>query len=188
MQQFMQANADSTLILEFTNDWLHSPEYYLLSKKGDTISCYTYKTNEKYTFYGPTPAKISRAMYNFHMKIISEPADINQYFRSYTEKLGERKSFWNQVAVLQPWQLKDDAVEGNGCPAAPHVSSERVSPVVFDGGGIKLFLITKSAVKVLFFDAPKFYEENCPGRPGRAAINKIAALFKGHFIPEKAKH
>lgn len=187
MHHFMQSNADSTLVLEYTNSWLHFPEYFLLSKKGDTISCYTYRASEKYSYYGPTPRKISDAMYKLKMKIFFEPADINQYFSSYTQKIEERKQFWNQVSFQQPWKLKDDGVEGDGCPATPHASIERIAPVVYDGGGIKLYLITKSEIKILDFDAPKFYEENCPGRPGRVAINKIAKLFSDHFLPLKPK-
>ncbi|WP_222535725.1 hypothetical protein [Pedobacter polysacchareus] len=187
LHQLMQVNADSTLVLEFTNSWFHFPAYYLLSKKDNIISCYTYELTEKPGAFGPTPAKISEAMFKLQMKILSEPMDINNFFRSYLGKLEERKQFWNEVSALRPWQLKDDAMEGDRCPAAPHTSAERAAPVVYDGGGIQLYLITKSEIKMLDFDAPQFYEENCPGRPGRIAINKIASLFKGHFLPEKTK-
>ncbi|WP_316842169.1 hypothetical protein [Pedobacter gandavensis] len=179
LYQFMQANADSTLVLEFTSSWFHFPEHYLLSKKGDTISCYTYKAPENIYSYGPTPAKISSAMYKFTMKILSVPLDVNQYFSSYTKNLEERKSFWNQLSILQPWALKDDSVEGEGCPAIPH--TERIPPVVYDAGGVKITLITKKEIKTIDFYGPQFYEENCPGRPARIAINKMAKLFDDHF-------
>ncbi|MBC8985995.1 hypothetical protein H9X96_09410 [Pedobacter sp. N36a] len=187
LHQFMQANADSTLVLEFTSSWLHFPAYYLLSRKDNIISCYTYELTEKPGAFGPTPAKISEAMFKLQMKILSEPMDVNYYFRSYLGRLAERKEFWNQISSLQPWQLKDDAMEGDRCPAAPHTKAERGAPVVYDGAGIQLYLITKAEIKILDFDAPQFYEESCPGRPSRIAINKMATLFKAHFLPETTK-
>lgn len=187
LHELMQVSADSTLVLEFTSSWFHFPSYYLLSKKDQMISCYIYELPEKPGAFGPIPAKLSDLMFKLQMKILSEPMDVNYFFKSYLGKLEVQKDFWNQVSALKPWQLKDDSMEGDRCPAAPHTSAERAAPVVFDGDGIQLYLITKAEIKMLDFDAPQFYEESCPGRPSRIAINKMAALFKAHFLPEKTK-
>jgi hypothetical protein len=41
---FMQANTDTTIVIEQVTNWTFiSPEAYLLSKKGDTLTCYTYR-------------------------------------------------------------------------------------------------------------------------------------------------
>lgn len=182
MHKFMQANADSTIVLEFTTNWIHYPQYFLLSKKGDTLTCYVYKSNTKLnSSLSPAPKKIRQQIIKNNSKIFSEPVDINLYFNIYKMTSVQVKAFWDEVAALKPWTLKDDSTEGKGCPAAPHKNTEIEDPVIYDGGGIRLSLITNTGIRFLEFYAPDYYEKNCPGRPGRIAINHISKLFQSNF-------
>jgi len=64
---------------------------------------------------------------------------------------------------------------------APHKNTEIGYPVISDGGGIRLSLITNTGMRFLYFYAPEYFEKNCPGRPGRIAINQISKLFQSNF-------
>jgi hypothetical protein len=127
------------------------------------------------------PKKIREQIIKNNSKIFSEPVDINIYFNINIMTLAQAKTFWNEVAALKPWTLKDDSTEGEGCPAAPHKNTEREYPAISDGGGISLALITNESIKFLDFYAPDYYEQNCPGRPDRIAINRISKLFRSNF-------
>ncbi|WP_152542025.1 hypothetical protein [Pedobacter sp. V48] len=43
LQLFLQANADSTIIFQYEPYSVQLSPYYILSKKADTITAYTYK-------------------------------------------------------------------------------------------------------------------------------------------------
>jgi hypothetical protein len=51
-------------------------------------------------------------------------------------------------------------------------------PIIYDGGGLNLYLITSTEIKLLYFYAPGFYEKYCKGRIGRQSVLKIEALFR----------
>lgn len=181
MHKFMQANADSTLILEYTSNWMHTPQYYLLSKKGDTLTCYSYKVTSLDRSVMLAPKKISQQIIKNDSKKFSEPVDINNYFSVCKMTKAQVKTFWDGVNAFKPWALKDDSTEGEGCPAAAHKNTDAGYPVISDGGGISLALITNKEIRFLEFYAPDYYEEHCPGRPGRIAINSISKLFQSNF-------
>jgi len=180
MHKFMQANADSTLVFEFTTNWFSTPAYYLLSKQGSNISTYTYKNFVKMKSPLGFPKEMAAALMKNQLKILDEPVDINVYFNPYTLPNTEKQKFWDDITTLKPWTLKDDAVEGTGCPLTK-VGSETITYAIYDAGGARLYLITKDQIKILNFYAPEYYEKHCPGRPGRAAINKISKLFVTNF-------
>lgn len=176
MHKFLQAHADSTLVLEYTSNWLHSPAYQLLSKKGDTITCYFY-ADLNYTGTGHTqvPQSIRKSLYT--SDIFIKPVDINAYFHVYPMQQQQAKEFWQQVAKHRPWLIHDDAQDGTGCPVDKNKNRQSIS----DGGGIRLYLITKAAINILDFYAPDFYEKVCPGRDGRRAILQISTMFNSRF-------
>jgi len=75
----------------------------------------------------------------------------------------------------KPWLLVDDEIKGTGCPI-----DSKSTPVIYDGGGINLYLITKSEIKLLYFYAPGYYEKYCKGRQGRKSVLKIQSLIRKH--------
>ena len=81
---------------------------------------------------------------------------------------------WQNVLAHNPWKIKDDKVEGSGCPIGKGIRNLEIS----DGNGYNLALITKNEIKKLYFYEPGTYEQHCPGRDGRKAIIKIWALLR----------
>lgn len=183
MHKFMQANADSTLVLEFTSNWYHAPAYYLLSKKGDTITCYTYKElKSPKAFKFLAPKKITKAIYEKNIyNIYNAPVDINIYFNPFEVEQGQVIKFWKDIMSLHPWGLNDDSIDGEGCPVVKRNDGVVELNDIYDGGGIKLYLITKDKIKVLDFYAPDFYVKICPGRKGRTNVLKLSELFKNTY-------
>lgn len=178
---FLQKNADSTLIFKYESNWMIDPDYWIISKKKDTITRYIYKLNKQF-------AKIPKSIRDTLSKIHRTPdrrvefkelysVDVNKYFNAlYTDdKLV--KVFWQELQHLTPWTLNDDSVEGESCP--PNKNGEVNQ--IYDGGGISLFLITTQGIKQLYFYAPAFYDKMCPGKKGRKTILKIEKLFQQNF-------
>jgi hypothetical protein len=175
---FMQANADTTIVFEYISSWIGPPEAYFISKKGDTLNCYTYKDpvylkDDNH----PIPAKIRTAMKEVSgKKILFKPMDIDEFFKvSLIDKLTLQR-MWNLVNREKPWTLVDDEIEGTGCG----IDSTN-TPSILDGGGINLHLITKAGIKKLYFDAPDFYDKHCKGRRSRTSILKIESLVKKYI-------
>lgn len=182
MHTFMQLNADTTFILEFKTNW-HSfgPEYYLLSKKGDTISCYTYKDLRK-PIRTLMPERISWAILIKNTNnIASVPVDINIHFNPFEIQRDSVLKFWKDVLTLSPFIIKDDLIDGEGCPPIKNIDGTTQKINVYDGGDVKIYLITKDKIKELSFYAPESYEKICPGREGRIVTLKIMKLFKERF-------
>jgi hypothetical protein len=182
MHKFMQLNSDTTVILEFKTNWLGiGPEYYLLSKKDDTISCYTYKELRK-PIRALIPEKISWAIFKYNTNNIASVAvDINIHFNPFEIKRDSVLKFWKDVTALNPFLIKDDLIDGDGCPPIKNKDGSTHNSIVYDGGEVKIYLITKDKIKELNFYAPDFYEKICPGREGRVAILKMVKLFKDKF-------
>jgi hypothetical protein len=182
LHRFMQANADSTIIYESKGSQGLEHNYLIMSKKGDTLTCYTYRD----LAYVPTsetvmPRSIRRAMFeHVQVNIWSVVPDVNEFFRPYPMRAADRKKFWSDLNAFKPWAIKDDGVDGLGCPVVKRVVDGQTivdNNVVDDGGYLKLYLITKDKIKVLEFFEPYWFEKKCPGREGRIAALKLAALF-----------
>lgn len=174
LYKFMQANADTTIVIEQVTNWITiPPEVYLLSKKGDTLNCYTYRDLAYSRSSGfPIPVNVRRSMrkVNEH-KIITTSKDVNEFFHVCAINQTTLKTLWQKMQRIKPWTLTDDKVDGAGCGL-------NARPVLYDGGGLNLYLITRDEIKLLYFDAPGFYEKYCKGRRGRQAVLKIEALFR----------
>ena len=160
MHRFMQANADSTIVVQYTGGWIDPPMFYLLSKKEDTVTCYLYKDDRKYTSINAVPRKIGVAMSSrTWYDIYKTPVDINRFFNVYEIQPDSLIAFWNKVSALKPWEIKDDSIEGKGCPIAKNRSI-----TIDDGAGICVHLITRDNIKTLTFYEPDSFERYCPGR------------------------
>jgi hypothetical protein len=180
LHEFMQANSDSTIVLEYTGNWLVAPNLLLLSRKSDTINAYTYRDLSFPSAYQkPMPSKIGREL--LKKGIWTVPVSVNAYFKpkDLDPKIVTR--FWAEVASLNPWLLTDDATQGQGCPPVKSKDGIVRDTNIYDGGGIRLYLITSSAIKILDYNAPGYYEESCPGRADRIALLKIEKLFKSYI-------
>ncbi|MBB6274085.1 hypothetical protein HDF26_004558 [Pedobacter cryoconitis] len=180
MHEFLKANADTTFILQYTSNWMHTPEYLIISKKGDTISSYTYKSLPKVDKRINLPRAIGYQLNKRNtLDMYATTVDINLYFNPKYLSSDTLKQFWTSIVKLSPWQIKDDSIDGNGCPLTNDNKSRKT---INDGGGIILDLITKNGIQRLNFYAPDFFEkEVCPGRAGRKSILGISKLFETYF-------
>lgn len=174
----MQNNADTTIIVQYPNVWSTKPQIFLLSKYRDTIAAYLYADLRKINFNKKIPRKIaltiySKTLYDFQ----KAPIEINQYFNVKDIEPDSLIKFWSEVAKLKLWSVKDDAVEGRGCP----IDRKQGFLEIDDAGGTYVLLITKSVIKPLNFYAPEEYETFCPGRKGRRTILKLADIFRKNF-------
>lgn len=179
MYEFLKANMDSTIVYQSTSNWDNIPQYFMLSKKGDTLTAYKYQAlplyyKKKILLPKVMASKLLRVQV---IDMSNLPVDINAYFNPIYIPQDSIKQFWNNLTILNPWQMKDDATDGYACP----IPATGSYSTIFDGGHVKLSLITKNEIKELSFYAPDFYEKECPGRTGRININKIEKYFSVYF-------
>lgn len=176
---FLQKNADSTIIFKYESNWIQPPEYFILSKKVDTITAYFYKSFYKTKIN--MPDKIRDSLYKINKYYESNNVSVNRFFIPKYLTDEDLLVFWRALLKQHPWQINDDSIDGKNCTNTKKGFYKNIS----DGGGISLYLITKNNIKHLYFYAPKYYEkELCPGRKGRQAILEIEALFKTYFKNE----
>jgi len=179
MHEFLQDNADSTIILHFNSNWTHIPEWFILSKKGDTLTAYHYHAFPAYDQRVVLPQavalKLRKRLVNQHNVTV----DINEYFNPVYFQQDTLSRFWQRANQLKPWQIKDDAQEGIGCP----VVKGKEHTEIFDAGGVTVHLMTKDNVKKLYFYAPEFYQKQCP-RMGRREMLALQGLFLSYFKPD----
>jgi len=178
MHTYLQQHADSTIIFKYTSNWITAPlEFKIISKKGDTITRYIYKSTEKLPkmpkSIRDTLSKIHKPLDPRSEYVKLHSVGINKFFNALYTDDKSIKAFWRELQNLSPWTLNDDSIEGEGCPGQVDQ--------IYDGGGISLFLITKQGVKQLYFYAPYFYDKICPGKKGRQAILSIEKVFNKYF-------
>lgn len=176
---FLQKNADSTIAIEYVSNWIQKPSLQIISKKEDTVSIYTYADKRKFEESGNMPKKIRDSIYvKNRLNIFSTPIDVNIYFNSIYKNKDSLSFFWRELTELKPWELKDDMKDGEGCKLNNNGIQDQN---IYDGGGIKLYLITKGKIENLYFYSPDFYENLCPGRIGTQSILKIVKLFSTYL-------
>ena len=176
LHKFFQKHADTTYIKTSSSQF--DPEYQILSKVGDTISAYTYKSNTKLSSkLKEIPRVFREAFLNKNGNLIHlTPVEINVFFQPKYLSTDSLKQLWIKTSELNMWDVKDDKIDGEGCDVKQN------SFAISDGGQIYLYLITKGSIKELFFYSPDYYNEKCPGRKGREAILELNALFNAYFM------
>jgi hypothetical protein len=173
-QNFLQQNADSTLIFSLTSNWMRPLKYFVISKKSDTITLYKY-----WPIY-ERRIKMPKKMADTLSKLSNIPYDkmggINADFQAVQASDKDLKKLWNTLMEQQPFTIADDKTDGEGCPVTNGWSDS-----ISDGGGVELILITAKEIRTLSFYAPDFYHKICPGRKGRKAILEIQKLLTATF-------
>lgn len=186
----LQQYTDSTMVLEYTSNWIGPPSLYILSKKNDTLNAYTYRNiflDRK--IRGEMIPGIRREMNpDDAYKIMITKPDINEFFHFYPIEKKAIHKFWAKLHKIAPWSLTDDSVNGFGCPPRKPEITKAGDTIfrdenIYDGGGMRLYLITKEQIKMLDYYAPDFYIRICPGRKDREGILKIGKIFKEYIRP-----
>lgn len=180
MHKFFQQHADSTYIISSRGSF-DIPNYDIISKVGDTISAYTYKSDTK---VGPKLREIPKVFRDTFLKknanlIYVIPADINVFFQPKYLNVDSLKQFWIKSTKLKMWRVNDDKIDGEGCDILKNKDGSW--NLISDGGAIYLHLITKDNIKELFFYAPDYYNKRCPGRKGRKAMLDFLDLFYMYY-------
>lgn len=176
---FFQKNSDSTIILSHLQNIYEYPDYFIVSKKGDTINMYTYRFRNliETPINVDVPKAFAKAIARVNYMAIDQAPAINTLLKVMVVDKQSLNTLWKDLMNEQIWNIKDDAVDGEGCPV---VKGKNVIEI-FDGGGPLFKLITKERIKDLKFYSPVFYEEHCPGRSGRISAIKVQELFKTYF-------
>ncbi|KQM75231.1 hypothetical protein ASE74_20645 [Pedobacter sp. Leaf216] len=173
----MQKLSDTTVIIQYPSIWSHAPFLLFLSKTGDTITAYEYKRPEVRKVNGKVPSAIRSVMYYKDLtEYMNEPVSINRYFVEKDISLDTLRNLWNDILRLKLWYMKDDAIEGSGCPT---IKGSNLT--IHDAGGIYILLISKAEIKPLNFYAPNEFEKFCPGRKGRQTAIKLSGLIGKAF-------
>lgn len=180
LPRVFKQTADSTLILTEKSGWsLWNTNALILSKKGDTVTCYEYKlVPPKQSLLKRVPEQLADILSEQYRAVAKDSLRLNVYFEVYPTSLDRAQAFWSRVAKLGPWQLKDDRVDGQGCPIVDSTSRQRN---IFDGMTYTLHLITNDESRELQFYEPAFYEKECPGRAGRQSMLQLLEAFKNTF-------
>lgn len=176
LYNYLQNNADSTIILTYEQNFLYPAVHFILSKKSDLVTLYLYDSPYDRRGQDAIPRNVRSFFQKRDIEINRLKVDTNSYFNAKYVKPKKALELWRKTMSYQPWQIKDDAIEGEGC-----AKSEKKDYDIYDGGSISLYLITNSGIKRLYFYAPEFYNKKCPKRNGRKSILAIERLFKLYF-------
>ena len=177
--KFLKRNADTTIVFHYENTWGIPPKYMILSKKGDTLSAFTYNVVDNIEKRAVMPHNFRYKLYEVSLlKFDKGPAAINEFFHPKYLSVDSIQYLWSLIVLQNPWKVMDDRVDGSGCP---FVKGGRQG-AIRDGTTYVLDLITKNRILNLKFYAPYYYEkEVCPGRDGRQRILIIDKLFQNYF-------
>lgn len=178
LYKYLQNNADSTIVLTYERDAVYPVVHFILSKKSDMVTLYLYESPYDRRGKDAIPKNIRNFFQKRDIEINDLKVDTNSYFNAKYVKPGKAQTLWRKTMFFHPWQLTDDTIDGEGCDKFKGDSA----PVVYDGGGIKLFLITGAEIKQLYWYAPKFYAEKCiEKKKGRKAILKLEQIFRAYY-------
>jgi len=177
LRQFLQQVSDTTIVFQYTTNWIGPSAFYayFISKKGDRLKLHAYRD---FVRSGSPDSVSNKQQLGPRNEIILVPESRNRYFNPLPVSPAQLKLLWSNLMAQKPWLIRDDKVDGEGCPEKLRITKNSIEDLnIYDGGGIQFMLITKNQIKALDFHAPDFYEKQCPGRVGRIAILKISALF-----------
>jgi len=178
----LKKTADSTIIFSYTGIIYEYPDYYIISKTGDTVNMYTYRYKNLIEPSSKViiPRAINRIISHRNlMMMMQEPPDINALFEVKIAEKEVLHKLWQELAKEMIWKIKDDVDDGEGCPS---IGDEKQPNYIYDGGGLFFKLITKDKVKDLRFYAPHHFEKYCPGRAGRISAIKVEQIIKTYFL------
>ncbi|RZJ72665.1 MAG: hypothetical protein EOO47_22335, partial [Flavobacterium sp.] len=150
--KLLQESTDTSfLIHNYNTHELQFPTFKILSRINSEISLYRY-SNDKTT----------------NAKVI-DPFDIDasKLLKLKNISVEDKELLWKKMSAINPWDIKDDNIEGEGCP----------NKYVYHQAGISLYLITKGKIKKLSFYAPHYFQRVCKKRAGRQSIIKLEKLF-----------
>jgi hypothetical protein len=170
---FMKDNFDSTIIYFPFSNWSAYPNYYIIAQKGKKNFLFTYLS--PYEQLVKYPDSLRSKFSSMHLKFQFTEPDINEYFIPIKSEDSLSEIFWSRILKNDIWNLTGTTDE-IFCTA-----KDSTKYGINDGEEEYFFLITKSGKKSVYFYAPAFFEEHCPGNINRIKAIKIMGLFNTAF-------
>jgi hypothetical protein len=170
---FIQNNFDSTIVYFPFSTWNTYPNYYIICKKNEKIFLFTYLN--PYKHIGRYPDSLRNNFSSKELKFQFTEADINEYFLPKESNDSVSKIFWSEILKnrIETLISTDDNI---AC-----IAKDSSRYVIYDGDEEYFFLITKAANNPVYFYAPEFFENHCPGNKNRIKAIKIIKLFNTLF-------
>ncbi len=177
LHYYLQNNFDTTFVLHKGSAWDNSPNYRILSMKDQKISAFTYTF--PFPFYrglgsGILPKDLIDKWATRFSSFRRTLPDTNEYFLprliAYTNKQGIR----NTLDSIQLGAIQDDSKDNTpGCGTN--------MCAIFDSDEYTIWFITKKEITKLYFYAPVFFENCCPGSKGRQTAIRLINLMQTVF-------
>ena len=172
LDSFLRKQADTTLVFQLNMGGTIEPPIHYLSKKGDTITLYRHGINFKYNVLIPSAIRDKIYIAQRDWEISKDNTiTLNRFFNVLDVPQNELRLLWKNIMALKPGNMRDDKVDGFGCPLNKEVYD------LYDGGGIIFDILTRSEVQHFYFYAPSYYLEKCPERESRKTILAIQTLL-----------
>jgi len=151
----LQLNFDYSITMSFSSSWDVRPNYYILGKKGDSLTAWRYNKQVSGRSRGGIKPDTS-----LHKVEIERP---------------KLDSLLGVILKNDLANVPNEAKDTYGCG----FGGEKY--VIDDAGAIKYILITKQEYRVITFYAPEFFEEKCPGSSARQIVIACAQAFRKTF-------
>ncbi|SEL40387.1 hypothetical protein [Parapedobacter koreensis] len=104
-------------MLKTLNPWFYGKDYLIISKKGDTVSCFSYLIDHKKILEGGELPKDLRDVYwDSTYSAFTKEVGFNPYLAVRPIAPDSAFRIWGQISKLEPWQINDDQADGDGCP------------------------------------------------------------------------
>jgi len=151
----LQLNFDYSVIQAFSSSGDAGPNYYILAKKGDSLTAWRYN-------------KISSGRSRRNTKA---DASLHQV----EIERGKLDSLLDIVLKNDLANVPNEAKDTYGCAFAGE------KHMIYDTDAVNFILITKQEYRQITFYAPEFFEKKCPGSTARQAVITCAQAFMQTF-------
>jgi|GEM_PF-5006946 len=153
----LQQNFDYSVIQSFSSSEDTGPNYYILAKKGDSLTAWR---------YNKTGLGSGRSRRNIKTDTTLHQVEIGR---------GKLDSLLDIVLKNDLANVPSEAKDNYGCA----FSGEK--RMIYDTDAVNFILITKQEHRVITFYAPDFFEEKCPGSTARQTVIACAQAFMKTF-------
>lgn len=171
LYRFLQQHFDSTIIYQQQSTWHLSPDMLILSKKGQQVYFFTYRSPYQLIQGRYIPGGLTQQFSKQEARFRATQPDTNRYFLPQRVSEPVLKQTWESLRPTQLWQVRDNDTRPANAPCMTE-----------DATTVTLWFLTRTNSRSASFYAPDFYEK-CEGpgvNRGQAIKTRIAleALLK----------
>ncbi|SDY21282.1 hypothetical protein [Hymenobacter psychrophilus] len=166
LYRFLQQHFDSTIVYQQQGSWNQGPNMLILSKKGQQVYFFTYRSPYQPTQGHYIPGGLTQKFSKQEARFRAIQPDTNQYFLPQRVSEPVLKQTWKNLHPTQLWQVRNNDARS---------SDEEC--IIEDASTVTLWFLTRANSRTACFYAPDFYEECAgPGVNRRQAIKTRMAL------------